>query len=88
MNLRVQQAKGRLHIIFLLSRVPPLYTLASDTKLKNRFCNMTELAFTEEKLQLNSEALLLERIRHFGNLFPQLCERQGDNGVCMHVHAK
>ena len=77
-----------MHIIFLLSRMPPLYTLASDTKLNNRFCNMTELASTEEKLQLNSGALLLERIRYFGNLFPQLCERQGDKGLCVHVHAK
>ena len=49
---------------------------------------MTELASTEEKLQLNSGALLLERIRYFGNLFPQLCERQGDKGLCVHVHAK
>lgn len=49
---------------------------------------MTEVAFTEEKLQLNSEALLLETIRYFGNLFPQLCERQGDKGVCVRVHAK
>ena len=48
---------------------------------------MTELASTEEKLQLNSGALLLERIRYFGNLFPQLCERQGDKGLCVRVHA-